>query len=302
MGRDEARRGDVIVIKIDRSPPPVDLEGPGSKGMQELENNRAFFTNASTEKPKFSAYKLESVRAALMDTFKGKCAYCESIIGHISPEDIEHFRPKGKVQRNDGSEKDSGYWWLAARWENLLTSCIMCNRPNKVAIVGVDGNHRIGKGILFPLLDEEGRAENEGEEATETPLLINPCDEDPEEHLGCIVESEIDDRLGLVQPTNDNQGDPDAKGEKSIEIYGLNRSILVDERKKLLLEIKLKIKNIRHFARMSEVLPPGEVFDENEDQLLENVRVLQELTRDDKEYLLLVRQVVRPFLDEFHIS
>src|SRR4051812_22350680 len=83
-----------------------------------------------------SVYK--SAKPFLDKLFGGKCAYCEVIIEASHPTEVEHYRPKGAVkdeeeevvtiQTPNGAEDHPGYWWLAYEWNNLLPSCIDCNR------------------------------------------------------------------------------------------------------------------------------------------------------------------------------
>ncbi|MEF9674035.1 hypothetical protein QNM99_25505 [Pseudomonas sp. PCH446] len=47
--------------------------------------------------------------------------------------DVEHYRPKGAVSE-DASHP--GYWWVAMDWDNLLPSCIDCNRKRKQVTPG----------------------------------------------------------------------------------------------------------------------------------------------------------------------
>ncbi len=44
--------------------------------------------------------------------FRKKCAYCESRFAHVTPKDIEHFRPKRRSRPSRGP--GPGYYWLAA--------------------------------------------------------------------------------------------------------------------------------------------------------------------------------------------
>jgi uncharacterized protein (TIGR02646 family) len=78
----------------------------------------------------FKAYKSDGVTQALTAMFHGKCAFCESQIRAVQPNDIEHYRPKSEVLIG-GKKCKPGYYWLAAKWDNLLASCIYCNRPNR---------------------------------------------------------------------------------------------------------------------------------------------------------------------------
>ncbi len=127
-----------------------------------------------------------SVRKALMTLFREKCAYCETRFHR--PADVDHFRPKGPVEgvtrsRSDGTiEKHPGYYWLAYSWDNLYPACPGCHQKR------IDPDHpqlgAQGKGSRFPLLDESTRVWGpEGELQNERRALLDPCQEQPEEHL-----------------------------------------------------------------------------------------------------------------------
>ncbi|HAN46134.1 MAG TPA: HNH endonuclease [Cyanobacteria bacterium UBA8156] len=90
-------------------------------------------------------YRHKQVKAALVKAFHGRCAYCESQITAVTYGAIEHFFPKSR------------YPDRTFAWENLLLACDVCNSR---------------KGDTFPLDAADG-----------TPLLVNPCAEDPAVHL-----------------------------------------------------------------------------------------------------------------------
>ena len=166
--------------------------------------------------------------------FYGKCAYCESDIDVNHPGDIEHWRPKGRLTDQDGQpvqvmnpetdtvEPHPGYYWLAYQWKNLLFACYDCNQPTKAKTPG----RTIGKWAQFPV--REFRAVRPGEEEQEEPLLINPMDEDPSDHL------EVDETGILIAKTD--------RGRSCIDIFGLNdREALVNARRKCIEDTKNKL-------------------------------------------------------------
>lgn len=126
----------------------------------------------------------------LLDLFKGKCAYCEVLLTNNQPGDVEHFRPKGRVVDDAlkpvrvhyetlGEIDHPGYFWLAYDWDNLLPSCIDCNRYRKHDLPeGVVG---AGKADRFPVVGK--RASLPGEELDEQALLVNPSKVDPADHF-----------------------------------------------------------------------------------------------------------------------
>lgn len=124
-------------------------------------------------------YNKPYVRATLIDMFHGKCAYCESKIVHVEYPHIEHYRPKKK------------YPPKTFAWCNLLLACAICNGASY-------------KGTNFPL-DGDG-----------DPLLIDPCVDDPRQHLRF-------ENFFLVAITE--------KGTETRETLGLNRDELQDYRR-----------------------------------------------------------------------
>lgn len=228
--------------KVDRAavPTPASLiphragHAKQSKGATELERNRAAFAAGAAKDLDFAAYSDDSVKTALQALFHGKCAYCESYFDATAPVDVEHFRPKGKVAENDAHP---GYWWLAADWDNLLPSCIDCNRKRRQQVVGPGGAAMAqhgGKQDQFPV-DGPHIADHTGDIRAEKPLLIDPCRDDPARHLGFLVDSAPP--LALALPLDA----PNAaqRGAESIRIFGLNRLALVQERTRLLRRLEV---------------------------------------------------------------
>ena len=63
---------------------------------EELSTNRSewerLVSEEGTEYYK-TRYRLPAIKARLVDETAGKCAYCESKIGHNTPGDVEHKVP-----------------------------------------------------------------------------------------------------------------------------------------------------------------------------------------------------------------
>ncbi|ADL02219.1 HNH endonuclease [Brevundimonas subvibrioides] len=266
---------------VDRSKQtaPACLTEAKQAGQRELARARKKYTSANPPSTfTFRAYKEDDVRHAMERLFHGKCAYCESRYDITAPVDIEHFRPKGEVE----GEIHTGYWWLAADWENLLPSCIDCNRrryqhsPTLLASVtavldssptGFSRDYQTGKHSSFPLAPGGVRMTTEPmgtkrKDATkaELALLIDPTSDRPEDHLQHYIDRHSP--MGLVLPTGGSavsfppfafEGAKDAmaiekaaraahlspRGSVSIQVYGLNRLGLVQERTRLLRRLEL---------------------------------------------------------------
>lgn len=206
----------------------------------------AFFANESNFKedkkltdkqlPKFSVYKDAELKKQLKTVFHNKCAYCESDFTHATSPDIEHFRPKAAINSfSNETDEDliyPGYYWLGAEWENLLWSCPLCNRKTKQEVPSFVDLKPVGKKNRFPVSGKRIRNHHEiWTDEEPRRLLIDPCKDDPTEHL----EFQLD---GLVMAKLDANGNPSAMAKASIPAYGLNRADLVHwrEAEKIFLE------------------------------------------------------------------
>lgn len=126
---------------------------------------------------------------------------------------MEHYRPKSSVRQEKTADAlFPGYYWLAYSWDNLFWSCQICNRKNKRD--------------FFPLVDLAKRARSHKVKlAKEKPLLLNPGGpEDPRNHL------KFRDEIA--------KGVTNA-GRTTIEIVGLNRPDLAEERLARLNELRM---------------------------------------------------------------
>ncbi|WP_294252517.1 hypothetical protein [uncultured Sphingomonas sp.] len=214
---------------------------PGAAGPKELADAIAHRNEPSPKKAfEYKAYKRADVRLALELLFHGKCAYCETSYAATAPVDIEHYRPKGAVAEDAAH---GGYWWLAMDWANLLPSCIDCNRKRGQQVFVVSTNleelartskpisRQAGKKDSFPLAGTGARAIYDATDFSgEHALLLNPCIDDPAASLAYSFDP--NHPAGLILPTG-----PQAQAERgavSIQVYGLNRQKLVEDRTRLL--------------------------------------------------------------------
>ncbi|MAY32160.1 MAG: HNH endonuclease [Rhodovulum sp.] len=255
-----------------REAAPEDLE---EKGAEELEQAIQHFENdpPNPDSFAFKRYKLKSVKDALERIFHAKCAYCETFYASSQPLDVEHFRPKGAVAGENGHR---GYWWLAADWDNLLPSCIDCNRKrNQITPKGETSQVRLlddtagysaavtvgsGKKDSFPIAPTGTRARSRADLlAVEKPLLLNPCEDDPEQHLTYFFNREHPVSFVLAKKL---AGDPDYSGEDglslkgatSVHIYGLNRLRLVQARTRLLRRLEFMADLAIDLKKLAETL------------------------------------------------
>jgi len=114
-------------------------------------------------------YRWTALREAFEKASHNKCWYTEC----KSPgadNDIDHFRPKGKVREDRGHP---GYYWLAFDWRNMRLSCQRANRPRIAPGTRVAG----GKATHFPLLATGVRARAPRDDLSrEHPALLDPTD------------------------------------------------------------------------------------------------------------------------------
>lgn len=147
------------------------------------------------------------LRIELENTFKGKCAFCETDVG--SRGLTVHLRPLRFVQ--DGQQHELDYYlWLAFEWRNLFYACDYCTKAK--------GNH-------FPVEGNrcDFRATFDEVVKQESALLIDPTAEDPSKHLNFL----IDGSVTALSP----------KGFETISIFSLNRPELEFERNQIIGEM-----------------------------------------------------------------
>jgi uncharacterized protein (TIGR02646 family) len=182
-------------------------------------------------------YKNKEVHLNLEKLFYDKCAYCEREIIR-SYWDVEHYRPKSR------------YYWLVYNWNNLYLSCNKCNRARK--------------NDQFPLEIEEARiSDPDSDIASEKPLLLDPCNDDPEE---CLI-FDLEGETSAIS----------SKGETSIQIFNLNDAKLRKRRKK-------KIDLYLSFARLSQ---------KKSDTKDEMIRLMEQMCSDEEEFAGAIRSIKR---------
>jgi|GEM_PF-4324276 len=221
----------------------------------------------------FKLYKEESIKDALEQLFNEKCAYCESKIKHASPFHIEHWRPKKKVTERKGH---NGYYWLASEWDNLLLACPTCNTQHKKTFFPID----VGSSYAIKSEDDY--------RTLEKPLLVNPCETDPEKIFTYT-------RHGMITSEN-------ISGKKSIEVYGLFRSRLVGIRKKRadnvlreLDNIKITIDNNAELISQYNVPVDATPIKNNLILIDSAVRKLSELIEPSEQFAGLSRYIIKEY-------
>jgi hypothetical protein len=120
-------------------------------------------------------------------------------------------------------------------------------------------------------------------------LLINPCLDDPAEHL-----SFSDD--GLVLPRPSANDTPSRKGETSITVYALQRKVLVEERLRVLNRLVLQIEQVRvTIAKYSALKGAGDAagVERNRQQIVALKRDIRGPLASDAPYLGMLRDWIR---------
>ena len=144
------------------------------------------------------------VKDALWKQQAMRCCYCERPAMECAYNDVEHFRPKARADRLDGTVH-AGYWWLAWTWENLLFSCPNCNRS--------------AKNDAFPLeLGCVPLSVGEHPPGQERPFLLDPYEEDPVESIQFVFDGQH------WQPVGRNGS---TRGQRTVEVLQLGRPELL---------------------------------------------------------------------------
>lgn len=124
------------MIRLNRGECPKELTDEAKAELTNLyiqNKDRDVWNSPKIKKP---------IKEALMEMSNSKCAYCECVLGIESKDvTIDHFLPKSKHEE------------LVVEWENLLPSCLRCNRnkrDNEEALV----NPCMDRPIEFIALDK----------------------------------------------------------------------------------------------------------------------------------------------------
>jgi uncharacterized protein (TIGR02646 family) len=248
---------------------------------------------------KFKIYKHPDVETALLKVFKNKCAYCEAKTSYAAPWDFEHFRPKSKtIPKGTKRGKYFGYYWLASDWNNLLLSCINCNRPKRHYVPGQVNRITIGKHEQFPLDDDTLRWTSPKSKIGYTVeekvrLLVHPCKEYPESYFFYITSGPD---LGNIKPKSGIKGLKLRKAEQSIVTYALHRMDLVNARANLISEINRKILVIeREITRYGSLQKAVDRTESNR-FIQEYLTELLTFTNPDQQFSAVAKQIIKPFL------
>lgn len=167
----------------------------------------------------------KNIKPLLASLFNNKCWYTEAPQAGTDV-DVDHFRPKKRVQETVKSPTPhDGYWWLAFSLQNYRYSCIVANRRRTDVETGLVG----GKADHFPLCDESKRAFNPScDLESEQPVLLDPLRATDVQLLQFKPDGEAMPRF-----SEDRHARKFLRADKSIELYSLNHTDFVRERLKL---------------------------------------------------------------------
>jgi predicted ATP-binding protein involved in virulence len=178
-----------------------------------IEKLEEFFTSKNRSQKRydwpFNREIDKELKKYLHEVFHGKCGYCETFIESPNLGTVDRYRPNNGVRDKNEYYQDL-YWWLTFEWGNLIYCCRECNQY---------------KANYFPI-DGERMKDNKSNVNKEIPLLLNPYEDNAEEHITINQDSHFD---GLT-----------IKGKQTIDLLRLNRENLVIEREK----VKNKIDSI----------------------------------------------------------
>jgi hypothetical protein len=208
------------MIGLERTLAPKTLTGPTVE--EAYAEAEAYFADetSSARRARFNfdywPWPNDEVLVALSRTSLGRCSFC----GRSDRPDVDmaplRFRPAQEAVAADGRISRPHYWWLAYEWQNLYLACAEC---------------REAKGTKFPTAARRARVGvRDGLNERELPLLIDPCDDDPEAHFGYLDSGEVAwfDERGLI----------------TIETFDLNRPRLLEERRTQIEETKAAINEV----------------------------------------------------------
>jgi 5-methylcytosine-specific restriction endonuclease McrA len=151
----------------------------------------------------------KELKGSMSSLLDNKCWYCESPVDR-DDNAVDHFRPKNRVY--DALSPHTGYRWLAFDKDNFRFACTYCNSRRIDLEYGTAG----GKADRFPLLDESKRVYTNGSIEFESPELLDPCEMEDCELIGCMQEN--------GHPCSGSEREMDKRRVKSsIEIYHLDR-------------------------------------------------------------------------------
>lgn len=129
--------------------------------------------NAFIDQKRYATWSHKEVLTALRAAAGNKCWYSEVKLEGQDPN-VDHFRPKGRIQEVDANLQKTGvvsigYWWLAFEFANYRLAAMHANQRR------VDADTEGGKWDFFPI---RGNRTPEGTvhgAIVEDILALDPC-------------------------------------------------------------------------------------------------------------------------------
>lgn len=219
------------MINYKRPKKPKDF--PPKKIKQESHRIAAkFYSSGSLKSEDFRNFWGDYKNIFIQHQGDGKCGYCETRITAASPGAVDHIRPKAGViylknkkkqkigkdrVRQEDEKLNPGYWRLAYDWYNWIFVCDTCNSSWKKNQFPTDPkNKNVGKFTY----------------RTEKRLLLNP-----------FVDGKI--RTNFEYKYNGIISGTTPMGRSTVDVCGLDRINLVEERKLLVEQVYRHIDDIR---------------------------------------------------------
>lgn len=195
--------------------------------------------------------------------------------------DVDHFRPKNAIAKEDEPGGHEGYWWLGVSVSNFRYSCQTCNRRKEDERAG----KTLGKGTRFPLQAGCTRVAVPTQPlASEQPLLLDST-----------VKADVDllwfDQDGTVTCKNPDKNSLDWKRvDASRDCYHLDEPKILGRRG----EVCSRVKNIAETLEEFE----NEASAGDEDarrKLLEKQVELLTMTRPYAEFSAAARATLKAY-------
>ena len=203
-----------------------------------------------------------------------KCWYTESKNTGCS-NDVEHFRPKGKVHKPKKGPLIHWYWFLAFNPVNYRLSCQFSNRRNYNDLYGKSG----GKGDHFPLLNGSKYALDLTSLAREVPVLLDPCVESDTKLLDFLP-----DGRPVLSPIYNSDLDARKRVEESKLLLNLDFPTFNEDREEL-------------YNRVKELIQDGDDNQGNIAVMNITERDLRRLMNKNSEYSKAAECYIRGFRD-----
>ncbi|MDN3585672.1 hypothetical protein QWY86_03270 [Pedobacter aquatilis] len=200
------------MIAIDKGASPMQLAAVSLAKQQEFallyDASKLGYDDGSLKFDIGNQYASAEVRAALKVRQYNKCCFSEAKFCGDYPN-VEHFRPKKRVDSEGKTSVFPGYYWLAYQWDNLFYCKVLINCSYKRN--------------FFPLMEGSDRKLNHHGQEIEHPVLIDPSIENPRDH----IHFHLDEPIGITQ-----------RGKENIKLLGLRDSSFEESRRSLLIVLK----------------------------------------------------------------